>query len=365
MKDYYEILGVSKGASEEELKKAYRKLAHKYHPDKQGGDEKKFKEVNEAYQMLSDKTKRAQYDQFGTTFEGAGGYGAGGQRQSGFSGFDFNDIFRGAGNEGFQGFGFEDIFSDIFGGSRGTRRVERGEDITVDLDIDFIEAVQGVKKKVNLYKRNVCDECQGMGAARGSAIKTCSTCKGSGKVTKTQRIFLGTFSQSTVCDTCGGQGSIPEKKCERCGGDGRVRTEKVIEIDIPAGIDNGQTIKIDKEGEAARRGGIHGDLYVTIHVKPHPHFVRKQDDIYYEAKLAFTQLVLGDKIKVPTLNGEVKLKIPAGTPPGKLFRLNGLGVPHLEAKGTGDMYVRVTLKVPGSLTWEQKKLIEEMKEKGL
>lgn len=365
MRDYYEILGVSKGVSEDEIKKAYRKLAHKYHPDKQGGDEKKFKEVSEAYQVLSDKTKRSQYDQFGATFEG-GGFSAGGGPTSGW---DFNDIFGRAG--GFQGFsaqggsGWEDIFSDIFGGGRSGRRVERGEDIAVDLRIDFIEAVKGAKKEINLYKRNVCGECDGSGAAKGSSLKTCSVCRGSGKISKTQRIFLGAFTQSAVCDSCGGSGQIPEKKCSSCGGDGLTRSDKTIKIDIPAGIRDKQTIKLDREGEAVARGGIHGDLYVTVHTKPHPYFIRRNDDIYYEVLLTFTQLILGDKIGVPTLDGEVKLKIPSHTPPGKLFRLKGLGVAHLGGRGTGDMYARVKLKMPESLSWEQKNLINELKRKGL
>lgn len=362
MKDYYQTLGVSKNASEDEIKKAYRKLAHQHHPDKQGGDEKKFKEINEAYQILSDKAKRSQYDQFGTTFEGAGAYGPG--EQSGFSGFDFNDIFRGANGRGFQG--FEDIFSDIFGSRTSERRVERGEDIAIDLEIEFIDSVKGVKKEVNLYKRNVCDECGGDGAQKGSSFQTCSTCRGTGKVTRTQRIFLGTFSQTTACDTCQGAGKVPEKKCPKCGGDGRVKADKTVTVNVPAGIRDTQTIKIEREGEAAPRGGVHGDLYVTVHVKPHPRFIRKEDDIVYDLELNFTQLVLGDKIKVPTLEGgEVKLKIPAGTPPGKVFRLKGLGVPHLGTRGTGDMYVRVKLKMPNSLSWDQKKMIEKLKEEGL
>lgn len=367
MKDYYQILDVSKNASEDEIKKAYRKLAHQHHPDKQGGDEKKFKEINEAYQVLSDKTKRSRYDQFGATFEGAGASGSSGQ--SGFGGFDFNDIFRGAG--GFQGFssqggsGWEDIFSDIFGGSRAGRRVERGEDIAIDLQIDFIEAVKGVKKQINLYKRNVCEECGGTGVDKGSSFKSCHTCHGSGTISKTQRTFLGNFTQSAVCEVCYGSGQIPEKKCAACGGDGRTRTNKNIEINIPAGIRDKQTIKLEKQGEAPPRRGIHGDLYITVYVKPHPYFIRKDDDIYYEVELNFTQLILGDKIKVPTLDGEVKLKIPVSTVPGKLFRLKGLGAPHLDRRGTGDMYVRVKLKMPGSLSWEQKRIIEQLKKEGL
>lgn len=360
MKDYYDVLGVSRSASDDELKKAYRKFAHKYHPDKQGGDEKKFKEVNEAYQVLSDKTKRAQYDQFGSAFDGAPGSGGAG---AGFGGFDFSDIFKNA--RGGQS-GFEDIFSDIFGGrSRSYREAERGEDIAVDLEIDFFESIKGSRKEVNLYKRISCNACGGKGVEKGSSLKTCAACNGSGTVTKTQKTILGVFSQEAVCDECHGAGNVPEKKCSACGGDGRVRDNKNIEINIPAGIKSGQTIKLDNEGEAAPRGEMAGALYITVHVRPHEYFERNGDDIYLEKELAFTQLVLGDKIKVPSLDGEVKLKIPYGTSPGKLFKLRGLGAPHLGGRGTGDMYVRIKLKMPGLLTREQKKIIEEMKREGM
>lgn len=366
MKDYYEILGVSRGASEDEIKKAYRKLAHQHHPDKQGGDEKKFKEINEAYQVLSDKTKKAQYDQFGTTFEGSYGQGGGGQ---GFAGFDFGDLFRGAGGgsgKGFEGFGFEDIFSDIFGArSRSRSRVERGEDIAVDMEIEFIESAKGVRKEINLYKRVFCDQCGGQGVEKGYSFKTCNTCGGSGTVNRTQNSFFGSFTQSAVCPECQGQGKVPEKKCSKCGGDGRVRDDKKIEINVPAGIKNNQTIKVEGEGEAAARGGVAGDLYITIHVKTHPYFQRKEDDLYYDAELTFTQLILGDKILVPSLDGQVKLKIPANTPPGKLFRLKGIGMPHIDRRGAGDMYVRAMLKMPKSLSWKQKKIIDDLKKEGL
>jgi len=262
-KDYYDILGVSKSASDDDIKKAYRRLAHQYHPDKSGGDEKKFKEVNEAYQVLSDKAKRQQYDQFGQTFEQAG---AGGQ---GFGGFDFSG-FQGFGGQGFnfdfgEG-GFEDIFSDIFGGSTRTRRKARGRDIQVDVEISFSEMVSGATRTMNLYKNSVCERCGGEGGEPGTSLKTCSTCHGSGQVRKTSRSFFGSFSQVTTCSECQGSGSIFEKKCSQCGGDGKYKKEEQIEIKIPAGIADGQTISMEGQGEAGQRGARPGNLYVIVHI---------------------------------------------------------------------------------------------------
>ncbi len=370
-KDYYEILGVAKGASDDDIKKAYRKLAHKHHPDKSGGDEARFKEVNEAYQVLSDKQKRSQYDQYGQTFEQA-------QQQGGFSGFegfrdfssyangfDFN-FSRGAG--GSRGYsGFEDIFGDIFEqagfGRRGARRTghSRGEDIQVDVEIGFSEMAHGAEKEMNLYKRVKCDRCGGEGVEPGSKKVECPTCKGAGEVRTSQRTILGTFQQVQVCPECKGEGKVPEKKCEKCGGDGRTREYENVKVKIPAGIRDGQAIRLEGMGESGERGGEAGDLYVTVHVKPHEKFERDDDDIRTAENISFSQAALGDKIDVETLYGDVKLKIPAGTQSGEIFRVRGKGVKRLGRYGHGDQYVRIRVVTPKNLTKEQRELLEKLK----
>lgn len=373
-KDYYNILGVGKEASDDEIKKAYRKLAHKYHPDKSGGEEAKFKEVNEAYQVLSDKEKRSQYDQYGQTFEQA-------QSQGGFSGFegfrdfssfaegfDFNfgpDAQHGRGRQqgGFSG--FEDIFGDIFQQAGFGRRSQggraRGEDIQVDVEITFAEMAHGTGKELELYKRVKCSRCEGKGVEPGSKLVTCATCKGEGQVRTSRRTILGTFSQVSVCPDCAGVGKIPEKKCAKCGGDGRVREYEKTKIKIPAGIKGGQTIRLEGMGESAERGGEAGDLYVNVHVAFDKRFERKEDDIYSEAKITFAQAALGDKIEVETINGEVMLKIPAGTQSGEVFRLKGHGVKRLGHFGHGDQYVKIQVVTPKNLTREQKDIFEKLK----
>jgi molecular chaperone DnaJ len=372
-KDYYEILGVSRDASDEEIKKAYRRLAHKYHPDKGSGNEERFKEVNEAYQILSDREKRAQYDQFGSVFEQSGA-GAGG-----FGGFDFSgfaDAFsRGQGGVKFE-FGedfsssFGDIFSDIFGGEVGRKkRRERGEDVSIDVDITLEEASTGVEKEINMYLSSVCSKCKGSGAEPGSKIEVCKTCNGSGQVRKERRTILGAFASIEMCYSCQGQGSSPEKYCTKCGGDGKTKESKNIKIKIPAGISNGQTIRIAGQGEAGFRPGsgksASGDLYVTIHLKPHPIFKRKGDDIYYNLEVNFSQAVLGDKVEVPTLQGSVRLKIPSGIQSGKVIKLRDKGIPHLQKRGRGDMFVVIQVRIPEKLSRKQKQLLEELKKEGL
>ena len=378
-KDYYDILNVSKEATDDEIKKAYRKLAHQYHPDKPGGDEARFKEVNEAYQVLSDKEKRSQYDQFGQTFEQA--QASGGFR--GFEGFrDFSSFAEGfdfnfgsdarGGREGFSG--FEDIFGDIFeqagfrrGGRRGARR-RRGEDIQVDVEIDFLEMAHGAEKELNLYKRVKCGKCHGEGIEPGSKKIECPACEGEGEVRTSRRTILGTFSQVSVCPECQGEGKIPEKKCQKCGGDGRVREYEKIKVKIPAGIKDGQSIRLEGLGESlpagrqAAEGGEAGDLYVTVHVKPHEKFTREDDDIHSEEKISFSQAALGDKVEVETIDGEVKLKIPAGTQSGEIFRLKGKGIKHLSRFGFGDHYVRIQVVTPKSLTREQREIFEKLKD---
>ena len=363
MADYYDILGVSKGASDDEIKKAYRKLAHKHHPDKSGGDEKKFKEINEAYQVLSDKTKRSQYDQFGQTFDkGQGGFSAGGGPASGWDFGGFQGF--GGGGKGFEfefgSSGFEDIFSNFFGSQEGGRRKKRGSDIQVDIEITFEDMVRGVEREINLRKNTACDRCDATGGEPGSGIKTCPTCKGSGRVEKVSRSFFGAFSQVSVCPECHGEGKVYEKKCSKCGGDGRVKEEQKIKLKVPAGISSGQTISVQGAGEAGEKGAVPGDLYVTIHVLSHKKFVRKGDDILTNEEISFTLAALGGEIPVETMYGNLILKIPAGTQSGETFRIKGKGVPDVHGRGIGNHLIRVVVKIPKKLSREQKRLIEEL-----
>lgn len=361
--NYYDILGVSKSATDDEIKKSYRKLAHKYHPDKSGGDEKKFKEINEAYQVLSDKSKRQQYDQFGQTFgqggfqggQGFGGYSNQGGPTGGwdFSNFDIND------------FGFEDIFSDIFGGGfgRSKKRSHKkvGRDIQVDAEISFEEMVKGAKRTINLYRSVVCDNCHGTGGKPGAKKEICPTCKGSGQIRKTMQSFFGSFSQVHTCPDCQGAGETYSEKCQKCGGDGRIKGEGEIEIDIPAGIQDGQTLSLEGQGEAGELGGPSGNLYVNIHVIPHEKFKREKNNILSNEHVSFSQAALGDKILVDTIDGQIKMKVPAGTQSGEVFRIKGEGVPFLDRRGKGDHLIKIIVKIPKHLTREQKELIEHLK----
>jgi len=367
-KNYYEILGVNPDASQEEIKKAYYKLAHKYHPDKEGGDEKKFKEINEAYQVLSDKEKRAQYDRYGRVFEGANqgasGFDFGGFDFGGFDfgGFDFND----------KGFGvdFEDILNEFFGrdfsGSKKYRSAQKGQDIQIDLEILLEETLENQKKNINILKYIVCPRCMGSGSEPGTQSKECFSCRGTGQVQKIRRTIFGTFSQSAVCPECKGEGRIPEKPCNICKGEGRIKKESTIEVDIPAGVDNNQVLRFKGQGDAGRKGKQAGDLYVRIFIKPHSLFERRGDDLYLTMPISFTQAVLGGEIEVPTIEGKkIILKIPAGTESGKIFRISGKGIPHFSRIGRGDMYVELIINTPKKLTKEQKELLEKLKKEGL
>lgn len=360
-KNYYDILGVSSNASDDEIKKAFRKLAHKYHPDKAGGDNEKFKEINEAYQVLSDKAKRSQYDQFGHTFN-QGGPGAGG----GFGGFDFSQ-FGGAGGFDF-GQGFGDIFEDIFGGGFGGRsssRARSGRDIQVDVEITFEEMVRGAERVVRLRKRNTCKRCGGSGGEVGSKEQKCPTCGGTGQVRKSVQSFFGTIAQVVSCPECQGSGRTYEKKCAECGGDGAVQSQEDVHIQIPAGIADGQTISLAGQGEAGERGARSGDLYVNVRVLPHPRFVRERDDILSTAHIRISQAALGTKIGVETVDGEVTMKIPSGTQSGELFRIKGKGVSHLGRSGRGDQIVKVVVDVPKKLNRKQEKLLQELGREGM
>ncbi|MCK4781509.1 molecular chaperone DnaJ [Candidatus Parcubacteria bacterium] len=357
--DYYQTLGVARDASEQDIKKAYRKLAHKYHPDK-GGDEKKFKELNEAYQVLSSKQKRAQYDQFGRVFEGqAGGF------DPGAAGFGFG---QGAG----QGVEFDmgdlgEIFGSFFSGDQARKKnIKRGQDIQVDIQITLEDVLTGKEKKVSLYKAAVCDRCQGSGAEPGSSVKECFTCRGAGEVQQIKKTFLGSFQRYTTCPECKGEGTKPEKLCNVCKGEGRIKKDKEIRISIPAGVDTNQVIKITGEGEAGKRGGNPGDLYIRILVKKHSAFKRSGDDIYHSAPISFSQACLGDKIEIPSLEGKkIELKIPDGTESGKVLRLSRKGIPHFSGWGRGSMYVELVIQTPQKLSKNQKQLLEQLKKEGI
>lgn len=361
-KDYYELLGISKDASADEIKKAYRKKAHQYHPDKKGGDEEKFKEINAAYQALSDTQKRQQYDQFGSDFEQAGGAGDpagfGGQQAGGFE-FNFG---------GNQGGGFEDIFSDVFqqagfGGSRSSQQQE-GSDIAADVTITLEEVAVGVKKSVELYKKIKCSDCNGTGA-KDEKTDTCSDCDGTGKITKMIKTVFGNIQQPVICDKCHGKGQIPKEKCSKCGGDGVVKEYETVEVGIPSGIESGQTIKFTGQGEAAVNNGIPGDLYITVHVQPDERFTRDGNNIISERKITFSQAILGDTIKVGTVHGDTKVKIPAGVQSGDTLRVKGKGIHRESYFGKGDHMIKIQIITPEKLNKEQKKLIEKLKKAGL
>ncbi len=356
MADYYKILGVSKNATQEEIKKAYKKMAVKYHPDKNQNSkeaEKKFKEINAAYEALGDPEKRKMYDQFGedglkgNPFQGGSG---------GFSG-DFSDIF---GSGGFGDLG--DIFGDIFGGgSRGRSRRKsaprQGGDLLVNITLSFEEAFKGVTKKIRVSRTDRCDVCHGSGAEPGTSKKTCPTCHGAGQV----RMSQGFFSVSQTCPTCHGAGEIIEKPCRKCHGTGFVRGEKEIEVKIPAGINEGHKIRVAGEGNAGENNGPRGDVYLAVHLRPHTLFKRDGDDIILEIPVTYPQLVLGDTIDVPTMEGTVAMKIPAGTQSGTKLRLKGKGFPSVQRRSRGDQYVFLKLEVPKHLSKAHREKIEELK----
>ena len=361
-RDYYEVLGVSKDADAKEIKKAYRKLAMKYHPDKNPGDkaaEEKFKEINEAYEVLSDEEKRSTYDRFGHNgLNGQAGFGGG----QGFGGF--------SGSGGFGG--FEDIFGDIFGsgfggfggsGSSSRRRgPRRGADISQSVTIKFEEAAFGKKIKVKINRSEECDECHGSGAKPGTTKKTCPTCHGSGTVQSVQRTPFGNIASQRTCSTCNGEGEINESPCNKCHGKGSVRKTKTIEVDIPAGIDDGQMIKLSGQGEVGEKGGPRGDLYIVVNVQKHEIFTREGYDVYIEMPIRFTQAALGDKLEVPTLDGKVSYNLPEGTQTGTVFRLREKGIPKLRSNSRGDQYVKVIIDTPKKLNDEQKELLRKFDE---
>lgn len=353
-KDYYRILGISKNASVDEIKKAYRKLAQTYHPDK-GGDPAKFKEINEAYQVLSDPQKRQQYDQFGQTFEQT-------QNQGGFSGFsgfrDFSSFSEAFGDAG----DFEDIFSGIFGGGRSSTKSRRGQDIAVDVQITMPEAFSGVDREINIEKFITCKKCSGRGAEPGSRVNKCKTCGGSGQVQKGQRMGIFSFSSVVVCEDCLGRGEIPEKKCSNCNGHGRVKESVSMKIKIPAGISDGQTLSISGQGEAGPVGSASGNLYVNIHVQPHAKIKRSGSDLFQRQEISFASAVLGGKIEIEGIDGKMLLKIPAGIVSGTKLKVRGKGMPRLQGRGRGDMIVEVNIRTPKNPSGKLKKALKEIED---
>ena len=364
-KDYYQILGVSKSASPDEIKKAYYKLAHKYHPSRKDGDEKKFKEISEAYKVLSDKEKRTQYDRFGRVFEpGAAGAEPGFDFQWawGRPDMDFEEIFRT--DFGDLGEMMEEMFG--FGAPRRKKNLKRGKDIEIDLEINLEETLKGKEKEITLYKYIICGRCRGSGAEPETKIKECFSCRGSGEVQQIKKTFFGSFTRWTICPECRGEGNRPEKPCNVCNGEGRVKGEEDIKIFIPAGVDLNQVIKVEGKGEAGRRGGKPGDLYCRIFVKKHPIFKRKGDDLYISVPVSFSQAALGDEIEISTLEGaKLLLRVPTGTESGKTLRISNKGIPHFSGYGKGDLYVELTVKTPKKLSKKQKELLEKLKEEGI
>ncbi|MGM0508741.1 MAG: molecular chaperone DnaJ [Fusobacteriota bacterium] len=353
--DYYDILGVSKDATDREIKKAYRKLAMKYHPDKTSGDkgsEEKFKKISEAYEVLSDSDKRAKYDRFGhSAFEGGAGGPGGGFGGAGFG--DFDDI--------------GDIFSSFFGGGRSSgrarRQVRHGEDLRYNLDITLEEAAKGVQKEIKYRRKEACSTCNGSGAKPGSDLETCSTCNGTGEVKQQTNSMFGQFVNVSTCSTCNGKGKVPNEKCSSCNGTGETKTTVTKKVKIPAGVETGQKVRISGGGNVGENGGNYGDLYIYINVKPHSIFTRRDNNIVCEVPISFTTATLGDEIEIPTLEKKTKIKIPAGTQNGKVFRLKGKGIPNLRGYGTGDELVKITVEVPTNLNKEQKELLKKFDEK--
>ncbi|MBI4458025.1 molecular chaperone DnaJ [Candidatus Uhrbacteria bacterium] len=347
-KDYYDLLGVAKNASEGDIKAAFRKLAHQYHPDKQGGDAEKFKEINEAYQVLSNPEKRRRYDRFGHNFEqagqGFGGFGAGGF--DGAMNFDVGDL--------------GEMFGDIFGGRTGARtRENRGRNIEMDLQMSFRESVFGAKKTLRVYKDANCNDCGGAGFERGSKTVDCLQCGGAGRVRRVQQTILGTIQTAVTCPHCQGQGRVPEKSCRPCGGRGVIKQSKEIELAVPAGIADGEMLRMTGEGEAAGRGGRSGDLYATVRVKTDPAFTRDGFDIKTTKEISMARAALGGSLEIETLDGPVELKLPAGTQPGQVFRLKARGVPFLKRSGRGDHFVEIKVKIPAKLNREQRRILED------
>lgn len=354
MKDYYNILGISKNASREDIKKAYRKLAHKYHPDKKDGNEAKFKEVNEAYQILSDDSKKQQYDQFGRVFEGGPGQG----QQSGFDfsqgGFDFSDL--------------GDIFEDAFGfsSSQRSKDVRRGRDIEVSLEMDLEEVLKKQDKKFKINKFVSCKRCQGDGAEPGTPKNECVVCRGTGRVQEIKRSFFGSYTKETICPDCHGEGQKPNKPCNVCSGEGRIKKEEEINVSIPAGVDTNQLLKVPEKGDAGKKGGKSGDLYIRILIKKHRVFSRRGDDVFASVLIPYSVAVIGGETIVKDIEGrKLTVKVSPGTVSGKILKISRKGITHFSGFGRGNMFLEMIINLPKDLTRKQKELLREMKKEGL
>lgn len=354
MKNYYETLGVEKAATKDEIKKAFRKLAAEYHPDKKTGDEAKFKEISEAYAVLSDDKKRSEYDAYGNAYNGAGG----GQ---GFGGFNWGDFQQAAGGQGFE-FDLGDMFGEMFGAGRQSRSA-RGRDISIDIELSFEEAIFGTTRKVLITKNSTCDTCGGNGAKVGSEMKSCETCNGQGRVREVRQTFMGQVQTVRECTVCNGRGQVPKERCTTCAGIGIARKQEEIEVKIPAGIENGEMIRMTARGEAIPSGTA-GDLYIKIHVKKHNQIRREGSTLYTDLRIKLSDALLGTSYKVATLDGGVEIKIPAGIKHGELLRIKSKGVPT-QGSSRGDFMVKVHIDLPQKLSRKARKLVEELKEEGI
>jgi len=350
-KDYYNILGIDKKATKVEIKKAFHKLAHKYHPDKKDGNEVKFKEASEAYSVLSDEKKRSEYDAYGQAF---GGNSAAGP-QGGFGGFGQQQ-----GQGGFE-FDLGDIFGDFFGGRSSGKK--RGSDISIDIEVSFSEAVFGVERKILITKNSFCESCKGTGAKKGSEMETCPTCNGNGKVRETKQSFFGSFSNVRVCEKCHGTGKVSKEKCKDCHGMGIQRKQEEINVKIPAGINNGEMIRLSGAGEAVT-GGVAGDLYIKVRVTPHKYFRKEGVDLKMDLEVKLSDALLGAEYTVETLDGKIKVKIPKGVTHGEMLRVRGKGVPVSEIR-RGDLFIKIKIKLPNKLSRKAKQLVEDLKKEGI
>ncbi|MFT5037393.1 MAG: molecular chaperone DnaJ [Candidatus Azotimanducaceae bacterium] len=354
-RDYYEILGLQKGAAKDEVKKAFRKLAAQYHPDKKTGDEAKFKEISEAYAVLGDEKKKAEYDTYGHAFNGAGG----GQQGGGFGGWQ--DFAQGGGNVEFDLNDIFENFGDMFGGGGG-RRQARGRDVSIDIELTFEESIFGTTRKVLLSKNNTCEHCSGSGAKEGTKMKECDTCNGNGKVRETRQSVMGSFQTVRECGACQGTGKIPEEKCGHCAGAGVRRSEDEIEIKIPEAIQNGEMIRMTGRGEATPHG-TPGDLYVKIHVKSHETIKREGANLISPLPVKLSDALLGNQYKIVTLDGDVEIKIPKGVKHGEMLRIKNKGVPQEGRRG--DFLVKIQVEIPAKLSRKAQKLVEELREEGI
>jgi molecular chaperone DnaJ len=372
MKDYYKTLGVEKGATKDEIKKAFRKLAHEYHPDKTKGDatgSQKFKEASDAYSVLSDDGKRQQYDTYGQAGAGfnpgqggnGGGFNGQGGSPFGGAGFDFSQFTQGGNGQGYE-FDLGDIFGDFFGG-REKAQTRRGRDVSIDIQISFEESIFGVERDILVSKNSKCLTCEGSGAAHGSGMETCKTCTGKGKINETRRSFIGVFNTTRVCDTCHGKGQVPKQKCSTCHGEGVLERQQEITVKIPAGMEDDEMVRLNGMGEAIPNGQS-GDLYVKIHVKPHAQIKKEGINLIMDSKIKLTTAITGGEQIIKTLDGNETITIPAGTNTGEVLRIKSKGVPHSHNK-RGDLFVRITIDMPKKLSKSALKSIEELKKEGI